>query len=280
MNHLILGIGGSATNDGGAGMIQALGGKLLKADGTPIAPGGAGSGRAGHHRPERAGSTSDRTHHRGGLRRGQSAVRPERASRRVRSAEGQLPRWWPSWMQSGRYADCIGRRSEAGEGSDPGTGADQAAWGAALVGLLGAELKPGIRIVIEALNLAPRRWPMRIWSSPARAHRQPDHPRQDAHRGGSLCQSSSGKPVIGIAGCLPMTAAWCIRRARAGCGVRRGQSGHVPRRVAGGTGTATGNNGAHGPQRGGGSLPAAQMIFSGRCGACHRTHRPCPDAAE
>jgi glycerate kinase len=42
VNHLILGIGGSATNDGGAGMIQALGGKLLKADGTPIAPGGAG----------------------------------------------------------------------------------------------------------------------------------------------------------------------------------------------------------------------------------------------
>ena len=42
VDHLILGIGGSATNDGGAGMIQALGGKLLKADDTPIAPGGAG----------------------------------------------------------------------------------------------------------------------------------------------------------------------------------------------------------------------------------------------
>lgn len=42
VKHLILGIGGSATNDGGAGMIQALGGKLLKRDGTPIAPGGAG----------------------------------------------------------------------------------------------------------------------------------------------------------------------------------------------------------------------------------------------
>lgn len=36
MKHLILGIGGSATNDGGAGMIQALGGKLLKADGSAI----------------------------------------------------------------------------------------------------------------------------------------------------------------------------------------------------------------------------------------------------
>ena len=39
--HLILGIGGSATNDGGAGMLQALGVKLLDAQGEQLAPGGA-----------------------------------------------------------------------------------------------------------------------------------------------------------------------------------------------------------------------------------------------
>jgi glycerate kinase len=39
--HLILGIGGSATNDGGAGMLQALGVQLLDADGHAIGPGGA-----------------------------------------------------------------------------------------------------------------------------------------------------------------------------------------------------------------------------------------------
>ena len=38
---LIVGIGGSATNDGGAGMAQALGVKLLDAKGVPIAFGGA-----------------------------------------------------------------------------------------------------------------------------------------------------------------------------------------------------------------------------------------------
>lgn len=37
---LIIGIGGSATNDGGAGMAQALGAKLLTASGEQIAPGG------------------------------------------------------------------------------------------------------------------------------------------------------------------------------------------------------------------------------------------------
>ena len=38
--HLIIGIGGSATSDGGAGMAQALGAKLLDADGNELVRGG------------------------------------------------------------------------------------------------------------------------------------------------------------------------------------------------------------------------------------------------
>ena len=38
--HILIGIGGSATNDGGAGMIQALGGRLLDKNGEDIAFGG------------------------------------------------------------------------------------------------------------------------------------------------------------------------------------------------------------------------------------------------
>lgn len=41
IKHIIIGLGGSATNDGGAGMAQALGAHLLDADNKPIAPGGA-----------------------------------------------------------------------------------------------------------------------------------------------------------------------------------------------------------------------------------------------
>ena len=37
---ILIGIGGSATNDGGAGMVQALGGKLLDKDGNEIGFGG------------------------------------------------------------------------------------------------------------------------------------------------------------------------------------------------------------------------------------------------
>lgn len=39
---LIMGLGGSATTDGGAGILQALGARLLDADGNDIPPGGAG----------------------------------------------------------------------------------------------------------------------------------------------------------------------------------------------------------------------------------------------
>lgn len=41
VQHIIIGLGGSATNDGGAGMAQALGAKLLDKQGEQIAPGGA-----------------------------------------------------------------------------------------------------------------------------------------------------------------------------------------------------------------------------------------------
>lgn len=40
VKEMIIGLGGSATNDGGAGMIQSLGGKLLDKSGKQIAPGG------------------------------------------------------------------------------------------------------------------------------------------------------------------------------------------------------------------------------------------------
>ncbi|MBV6715171.1 glycerate kinase [Paenibacillus chitinolyticus] len=44
--HFILGLGGSATNDGGAGMLQALGAELLDSGGRPLAD-GAGGGALG-----------------------------------------------------------------------------------------------------------------------------------------------------------------------------------------------------------------------------------------
>ena len=46
--HFIIGIGGSATNDGGAGMVQALGGSLLDDDNVDIARGGIALAKLAH----------------------------------------------------------------------------------------------------------------------------------------------------------------------------------------------------------------------------------------
>ncbi|CAM4423868.1 glycerate kinase [Nocardia ninae] len=44
--RIVLGLGGSASTDGGAGMVQALGGRVLDADGHELAQGGAALARA------------------------------------------------------------------------------------------------------------------------------------------------------------------------------------------------------------------------------------------
>ena len=45
LRRIILGLGGSATNDGGAGLIQALGARFLDRAGNPLPPGGAALAR-------------------------------------------------------------------------------------------------------------------------------------------------------------------------------------------------------------------------------------------
>jgi glycerate kinase len=73
--------------------------------------------------------------------------------------------------------------------------------GAALVGLLGAELKPGIRIVIEALNLAEAVADADlVITGEGRIDSQTIHGKTPI--GVARCAKQFGKPVIGIAGCL------------------------------------------------------------------------------
>ncbi|MEW2296455.1 glycerate kinase [Streptomyces sp. NPDC006743] len=45
---IVFGVGGSATTDGGAGMLSALGARFLRADGEPVAPGGGGLADLAH----------------------------------------------------------------------------------------------------------------------------------------------------------------------------------------------------------------------------------------
>ncbi|EIZ9494491.1 glycerate kinase [Cronobacter sakazakii] len=151
---IIIGIGGSATNDGGAGMMQALGARFLDGEGRELAPGGAAL--AGLERLDL------------------SALDPRLAQVSVTAAcdvdnplcgeKGASAVFGP---QKGATPAMVteldaalrrfGEQLEAATGkaiiSAPGAGA-AGGMGAALLGMLNAELRPGIEIVIESLGLA------------------------------------------------------------------------------------------------------------------------------
>ena len=90
--RIIVGLGGSATNDAGCGLLQALGVRLLDHDGRDVRPGGAALAEV--ERVDLSGldrrlgdvHVIERRHHRR-LRRDQPADRPHRRQRRVRPAE-------------------------------------------------------------------------------------------------------------------------------------------------------------------------------------------------
>ncbi|EPN9525574.1 glycerate kinase [Cronobacter malonaticus] len=151
---IIIGIGGSATNDGGAGMMQALGARFLDGEGRELAPGGAALARL--------------------ERLDLSALDPRLAQVSVTVAcdvdnllcgeKGASAVFGPQKGATPEMVSeldaalrCFGEQLEAVTGktiiSAPGAGA-AGGMGAALLGMLNAELRPGIEIVIESLGLA------------------------------------------------------------------------------------------------------------------------------
>ncbi|MNO54673.1 Glycerate 2-kinase [compost metagenome] len=98
------------------------------------------------------------------------------------------------------YADCIEQALGKQVKELPGAGA-AGGMGAALVGLLGAELKPGIQIVIDALKLADEVADADlVITGEGRIDSQTIHGKTPI--GVARCAKRFGKPVIGIAGCL------------------------------------------------------------------------------
>ncbi|ABM01431.1 glycerate kinase [Shewanella amazonensis] len=201
VTHLILGIGGSATNDGGAGMITALGGKLLKADGSPIALGGGSLAELSHIDltgldPRLAGLTIDVA-----CDVNNPLCGPKGASAVFGPQKGATPEMVTLLDANlARYANCIESTLGKPVKDIPGAGA-AGGMGAALVGLLGAELKPGIQIVIEALKLADALADADlVITGEGCIDSQTIHGKTPI--GVASCAKQFGKPVIGIAGCL------------------------------------------------------------------------------
>ncbi|MBL7074219.1 glycerate kinase [candidate division KSB1 bacterium] len=150
---VIVGIGGSATVDGGAGMAQALGARLLDRDGKQIPFGGGGLGQLDHidvsGMDERINQieclvASDVDNPLTGPSGAAAVYGPQKGA--TQEEVVQLDR------NLSHYADVIRRDLGINVKDVPGAGA-AGGLGAGLLAFFGAQLKSGIEIVIQASGL-------------------------------------------------------------------------------------------------------------------------------
>lgn len=155
VRHIILGLGGSATNDGGAGMLQALGAKLLDIDGQALPAGGLALQQLAqldlsalhpalaHCRIDVACDVDNPLC---GIRGASQVFGPQK---------GATPAMIPQLDKAlGQLASVVAAQfpDRAHMQLLPGAGA-AGGMGYALVSLLGAQLLPGVELVINAVNL-------------------------------------------------------------------------------------------------------------------------------
>ncbi|MEU4392215.1 glycerate kinase [Kribbella sp. NPDC023855] len=154
--RVILGIGGSASTDGGAGLLRALGARVLDARGDEVAEGGAGLLAAEvldltglHSRLQRvevvvacdvdnpltgpAGAAATYGHQKGA------------SATQVEQLDAALTHW----------ADLVARTTGRDLRDSPGAGAAGGV-GFAAIALLGAELRSGIELVLELVGFEQR----------------------------------------------------------------------------------------------------------------------------
>ena len=150
---LIIGIGGSATNDGGAGMADALGAKLLTSNGKSISPGGWGLGALDtinlSDLDSRLGATAtvvacDVDNPLTGANGAAHVYGPQKGAtpEMIETLDANLA----------RFASIVKRDMGKSVADIPGSGA-AGGLGAGLIAFLNAELKSGVEIMIDAVQL-------------------------------------------------------------------------------------------------------------------------------
>ena len=152
--RFLVGIGGSATNDGGAGMLQALGFGLLDAEGRDIPRGAQGLKKLA--RIETAGAlpalagcrfriACDVTNPLCGEKGASAVFGPQKGAR-----PADIPRM-DAWLAA--YAQIAAKAFPGADPEAPGTGA-AGGLGFAFRTFLSGELEPGVQIVLEETRLA------------------------------------------------------------------------------------------------------------------------------
>jgi glycerate kinase len=201
VQRFIIGIGGSATNDGGAGMVQALGAKLLDSQGRQI---GLGGGRLNDL------ATIDISELDARIKNCRFEVAcdvtnpllgEEGASAVFGPQKGATPELVEQLDNAlAHYARIIRRDLDIDVLSIPGGGA-AGGMGVALHAFCGAELRRGIEIVTEALGLDELvRDATLVITGEGRIDSQTIHGKVPI--GVAKVAKRYNKPVIGIAGSL------------------------------------------------------------------------------
>lgn len=156
VKKIIVGIGGSATNDGGAGMMQALGARLLDEDNRELTYGGANLAKLASINIQKLDPRLASVQFIAACDVDNPLTGTSGASAIFGPQKGATPEMVEELDQAlGHYAAII--KNTLGKDVDqvPGAGA-AGGMGAALLGFLNAELRPGIDIVMEAVDLASK----------------------------------------------------------------------------------------------------------------------------
>ncbi len=152
VDTVILGVGGSATVDGGAGLLAALGIGLLDESGTPIASGGAGLARLSRIDLSRAHPGLSRVKLRIACDVDSTLLGPHGAAQMFGPQKGATPEGVIELEQSlSHFADVIASTTGRDAKSVVSGGA-AGGIAAGLFGVLGATLEPGIDLVLETVG--------------------------------------------------------------------------------------------------------------------------------
>ncbi|MFY7953930.1 MAG: glycerate kinase, partial [Armatimonadaceae bacterium] len=147
VRRLVVGLGGSATNDAGAGILQALGWRLLDSTGNDIGPGGIGLHALHRVRPPRMSVIPDDITVTIAVDVDNPLVGPGGASAVFGPQKGADPSMVARLdCALSRFRDCVGRDDFPGAGAAGG-----AAFGLR-VAFPGARFRPGIELVMETVG--------------------------------------------------------------------------------------------------------------------------------
>ncbi len=198
---IILGIGGSATNDGGAGMMQALGARLLDDQQQPLPPGGAALARLAQIDLSAVDPRLQQVSVTAACDVDNPLCGPHGASAVFGPQKGATPEMVTQLDAALSHFGSLLQQATGREVLNvPGAGA-AGGMGAALLGMLNARLRPGIEIVIETLRLEEAlRDADLVITGEGRLDSQSIHGKTPI--GVARVAKRHGLPVIGIAGSL------------------------------------------------------------------------------